>query len=254
MSVNDYRAGEPCWIGLGTADAAKAAEFYGALLGWDCPEGPPEHGGFRTCLLAGTPVGGMGTTRGDAPQGWRTYFNVRDIEETVAKAVAAGGSVILPATDVADAGRLAVLSDDQGAPFGLWQPIAFAGISVKDVPGSFAWCELISDSVEQSAAFYGAVFGWELGTPSPDDASGRAEWLIDGQAVAGVMPRPAAMPAEMRPYWDVFFQVDDIEATVATASSAGATVLLPSLDIKHGTIAVFLDPIGAIFSVVKPNA
>lgn len=252
MKVIEYHAGEPCWIGLGTADATTAAAFYGAMLGWVCPEGPAEHGGFRTCLLDGTPVGGMGATRGEAPQGWRTYFSVRDVEETIAKVQSAGGAVILPATDVGDAGRLAVLSDDQGAPFGLWQPLAFAGIGVKNVPGSFAWCELISDSVDKSAEFYGVVFGWGLAAPSPGDPSGRREWLLDGRAIAGVMPRPAAMPPEMKPYWDVFFEVADVARAVETASSNGATVLLPSLQIGHGEIAVFFDPTGAIFSVVKP--
>lgn len=250
MKIEKYDEGAPCWIGLGTDKADVAADFYGALFNWICPEGPPEHGGFRTCLLDRIPVGGMGSTRGAAPQGWRTYFSVADLETSIEKAVSAGGSVILPATDVATAGRLAVLADTMGAPFGLWQPLDFHGISVVDVPGSLAWCELISDDVAESGRFYGQLFGWTISDPSADDPFQRADWQLNGRAVAGIMPRPPAMPAEMKPYWDVYFGSEHLVQTVASARSLGAQVLLESMQNHHGRFAVFLDPVGNIFSVL----
>jgi predicted enzyme related to lactoylglutathione lyase len=251
MKVETYEEGTPCWIGLGTDKAAVAADFYGGLFDWICPEGPPEHSGFRTCLLGGVPVSGMGATRGNAPQGWRTYFSVADLEVTIERAVRAGGSVILPATDVATAGRLAVLADPMGVPFGLWEPLSFQGISIIDTHGSLAWCELITDDVAQSRRFYGEVFGWTVSDPSPDDPYKRADWLLNGRAIAGIMPRPPSMPSEMKPYWDVYFQTEDLGKTVATARTLGAQVLLESMENHHGRFGVFLDPVGSIFSVIQ---
>jgi predicted enzyme related to lactoylglutathione lyase len=252
MKTERYDAGLPCWVGLGTRDAAVTAEFYGALLGWDCPEGPPEYGGFRTCLLKGVPVAGMGPTRGSAPIGWRTYVSVTNIDKTIDKVSAAGGSVLLPRADVASAGRLAVVADKMGAPLGLWQAGDFHGAGIISEPGAYTWSELITDDADESAAFYGAVFGWTMTSPSPHDSLRRAEWQLNGRSIAGVLPRPPAMPAEMRPYWDVYFAVADTDATVTKAAEIGATVLRSPTDVEHGRFAVFADPAGHFFSVIKP--
>ena len=49
--------------------AAKA--FYGGLLGWDCPEGPPEAGGYSVCELRGKTVAGLGPQMNpDFPAAW----------------------------------------------------------------------------------------------------------------------------------------------------------------------------------------
>ncbi|MER5906405.1 VOC family protein [Streptomyces mirabilis] len=65
------------------------------------------------------------------------------------------------------------------------------------------------------------------------------------------LPRPPAMPAETAAYWDVYFAVDDIEAAAAAATEHGGTRLMPPTLIEIGTIAVFLDPAGAVFTLVQ---
>ncbi len=47
MEIDTYEPGVPSWIDLGSPDPQGAADFYGALFGWDAPEGPPETGGYR---------------------------------------------------------------------------------------------------------------------------------------------------------------------------------------------------------------
>lgn len=84
------------------------------------------------------------------------------------------------------------------------------------------------------------------------DASDRREWQLGGRSIAGLLPRPPAMPAEIPPYWDVYFAVEDPSATAEAAARLGGTVLLPPTDIAHGHIAVFADPAGAVFSVTAP--
>jgi predicted enzyme related to lactoylglutathione lyase len=56
------------------------------------------------------------------------------------------------------------------------------------------------------------------------------------------------------PYWDVYFAVDDIAAASQTAAGHGGTRLMPPTPIEIGTIAVFLDPAGAIFTLVQLSA
>ena len=55
-----YDNGVPSWVDVGSPDLAKSKAFYGGLFGWDCPEGPPEAGGYSVCLLNGKTVAELG--------------------------------------------------------------------------------------------------------------------------------------------------------------------------------------------------
>ena len=55
----------------------------------------------------------------------------------------------------------------------------------------------------------------------------RQEWELGGRPIAGMLPRPSAMPPAMRPYWDAYFAVAETDATVETAQRLGAAVLRP---------------------------
>jgi predicted enzyme related to lactoylglutathione lyase len=62
-----------------------------------------------TSLQPGMPV----------PQSWLVYFEVADVDATVTGAQERGGATLIPAMDMAGAGRFAFLSDPQGATFGI---------------------------------------------------------------------------------------------------------------------------------------
>ncbi len=143
---------------------------------------------------------------------------------------------------------MALLADPAGTRFGIWEPGEHPGAGARQEPGTFSWGELITDDVEASAAFYGALFGWTV-TP-PEGPLGRREWQLHGQSVSGLLPRPPAMPAEIPPYWDVYFSVADAASAAASAADLGGTVLMPPTATGHGTIAVFTDPTGAVFTVL----
>ena len=67
---------------------------------------------------------------------WTLYICSDSADETVAKATQAGGSVIMPAFDVMDLGRMAVLHDPTGAVFCVWQPKRNQGIGIAGVDGT----------------------------------------------------------------------------------------------------------------------
>jgi predicted enzyme related to lactoylglutathione lyase len=56
VEFDRYEDGVPSWVDLSSADLAKSREFYGALFGWNCPEGPPEAGAIRSATWAGRPL------------------------------------------------------------------------------------------------------------------------------------------------------------------------------------------------------
>ena len=76
------------------------------------------------------------------PPLWSVYLTVDDADATVGKVEAAGGSVMAPAFDVMDAGRMAVIVDPAGAVVCLWQPKEHPGCEIVNEPGAFTWAEL----------------------------------------------------------------------------------------------------------------
>jgi hypothetical protein len=248
-----YDDGVPSWVDLGSPDLAKSKEFYGALFGWDCPEGPAEAGGYSVCTLNGKTVAGLGPRMNpDFPPAWMTYVNVDDVDKAVAKVSAAGGAVFAPPMDVMDAGRMAVVADPLGAVIGLWQPKAHTGAQLANEPGTLCWNELITTDLDASKTFYNAVFGWgaeDQGPPGGPPAY--TEWKLAGRSVGGMMPKSSEMPAEMPPNWGVYFAVADTDATVAKAKELGGAVFMGPTDIEPGRFAVLADNQGVVFNVLR---
>ena len=118
-----WPAGTPCWIDLGVDDIGQASTFYTSLFGWDIQAGPPEAGGYAMALKDGRPVAGIGPKQGPPgmPPVWTTYLASDDLDDTASKIKAAGGQVIEPPRD-SPYGRIAMVTDDQGAAFSLLTP------------------------------------------------------------------------------------------------------------------------------------
>ena len=119
---------------LDTPDTAGAATFYGALFGWTTEtfgEGADAVTMFRLPgYVGGEPrqpvsrevVATMAAVP-DGPARWTVNFWDRDVDATLAKAVAHGGRALAPAFDT-PISRMAVLADPYGAAF-----------SISNVPG-----------------------------------------------------------------------------------------------------------------------
>jgi predicted enzyme related to lactoylglutathione lyase len=227
------------WASLASADPQTVASFYGAVLGWAVTETD----GRLFASVAGAPVADI--TPVDGIPGWLIHFDVDDLDVALTAVSKAAGSVLPPVTG--GSAETAVVTDRNGTRFALRAPATRH--REPSAHGTLAWGELITDDVDTSAAFYRAAFGWALTEPS--GPLGRREWQSHGRSFAGLLPRPPAMPAETPAYWDVYFAVDDIKAAATAATAHGGTRLMPPTPIEIGTITVFLDPAGAIFTLVQ---
>jgi predicted enzyme related to lactoylglutathione lyase len=252
MEIERYDDGVPSWVDMGSPDLAQAKAFYGGLLGWDCPEGPPEAGGYSVCERRGKTVAGLGPQMNpDFPAAWMTYVNVDSADETIAKVKANGGAVFVEPMDVMDVGRMAIFADPAGAVLGLWQPKAHTGAQLVNEPGTWCWSELITTDVDGSKAFYGAVFGWGAQEQGPGGPHTYTEWKVNDRSVGGMMAKTPEMPADMPPNWGVYFAVDDADAAVAKTQELGGTLFMGPMDIEPGRMAVLADPGGAVFNILK---
>lgn len=245
-----YAEGTPNWVELETGDVAAAKAFYGPLFGWTF-EDSPTPGGLTYSLAhkSGGVVAAIVPSAPDASSApvWNTYLAVDDIDAAVKRAKKAGGTILLPATDVPHAGRVAFVADPTGASVGLWQAGSHIGATVVNEPGALIWNELIASDLALAERFYRAVVG--LVAESSDMGHGPYTTLkCRGEAVAGAT-RPAV--EGQRSHWHVYFSVADAAEAASAAAALGGDVLAGPLDTPIGPMAAIRDPLGAVFSVFQ---
>jgi uncharacterized protein len=249
MRIEQYEPGVPSWVDLGAPDRDQAAEFYGALFGWDVPPGTEESGGYAVAMIGDAPVAGIGPQQNPGPPVWATYVNVDDADATAAKVTEHGGQVLMAPFAIFDAGRMAVFNDPVGAVFSVWEPKEHPGAVLVNEPGTWSWSELITTDVERSKEFYGAVFGWGAETHG-DGPGAYTEWKVDGRSVSGMMPKPPTMPAEVPPHWGVYFSVQDVDHAIERVQDLGGALVVGPMEVEPGRMAVVTDPGGATFNVI----
>ena len=248
-----YAPGTPCWVDHGAKDITASNSFYASLFGWGADDQGEEAGHYTILSKAGKSVAGnMGIMAEGQPSAWTSYVCVEDADKTVEVAKQAGATVFAEPMDVMDIGRMAVFADPTGAVIGIWQPKSFKGAELANEAGSFCWNELNTRDIAASKSFYTEVFGW---TANDLEMPGMpyTEWKVGDRTVAGMMPMPEMVPAEVPAHWLVYFGTDDTDATVAKATQLGGATLVPPTDIPPGRFAVLMDPDGAAFAVIKMN-
>ncbi|HEX4244232.1 MAG TPA: VOC family protein [Acidimicrobiales bacterium] len=244
--------GSPCWADLWTSDVEGSRKFYGELLGWESEEPNPEFGGYFMFTRDGLPVaGGMGDMGDDMPANdtWKIYLATDDIDKTAAAAVAQGAEIIAPAMPVADLGIQLVLTDPTGAHLGAWQPLAFPGFTVLNEHGTESWCELFTRDHATAVAFYRSVFQWDTTTVGDSDEFRYTTMSGPDGDLAGIMDATAWLPEGVPAHWSIYWEVDDIDATVATVKALGGSVVADPEDTPYGRLGTVTDPAGAQFKL-----
>ena len=166
LERDGYLPGVPCWVDTSQPDPEAAVAFYGGLFGWDFEDvmPPGSAGKYFIARLDGGDVAAVGSPPegGPATAAWNTYIWVDSADEAAAKALEAGGRVVLEPFDVPGAGRMAVLADPEGAEFRVWQAREHKGARVVNQPGSLNFNGLSTRDAARAKPFYGSVFGWEV--------------------------------------------------------------------------------------------
>lgn len=102
---------------IDTPDVEKAKAFYSALFGWTFDEDASKP---TYAHVAGSDPAFGFTKVERAGQFPNLYFRVEDVDTLCKRVTELGGKAAVPADSAT--GRSAVVSDDQGVSFSLWQP------------------------------------------------------------------------------------------------------------------------------------
>ena len=271
-----YIQGVPCWIDTSQPDPKAAADFYGALFGWELEDvmPPDAPGEYFMARIRGLDVAAVGSIPEGAPQmaTWNTYVWVDSADDIAGQVKEAGGNVVMEPFDVMGAGRMAVFADPEGAVFFVWQANEHKGSQVVNEHGSNNFNNLNTRDLERAKAFYGAVFGWK----TLDLDGGAVMWALPGygdhleestpgllkgmeemgapsgfaDVVAGINPIPADQP-NTPAHWGLTFAVDDADEIAAKAEELGGKVIMAPFDAPWVRMAVIADPQGATFVASK---
>lgn len=97
------------------------------------------------------------------------------------------------------------------------------------------YIEIVTPEVDATCALYSEIYGLAFGDPDASLGGARTARLAN-ERLLGVR---APMNETERPVTRPYLLVEDIEAAVAAAASAGAEITLPPMSIpRHGTCAI----------------
>ncbi|MES2119656.1 MAG: VOC family protein [Pseudomonadota bacterium] len=249
------------WYELVTPDPDAAKAFYDAVAGWDIEPAPTGVMDYRMIRRAdGGNAGGVLRMTGEmAEHGarpmWLGYLNVADVDATTTSIEAAGGKALMPPTDIGGVGRIAMVSDPQGAPFYIMTPMpptdgsnAKSDVFSADAEQRVGWNELSTNDPGAARRFYAEQFGW--GTDDFMDMGPMGEYRFidhDGTrlgALCGTTPGG-------KPKWRFYVRVPSIAKATQAVEANGGTVAMGPHPVPSGDwILIGFDPQGAEFALV----
>jgi predicted enzyme related to lactoylglutathione lyase len=253
LTTNALR-GRFVWHELSTTNPAAAQDFYRNVIGWGTSKFDLSGHDYTMWLVGDAPIGGVmelpteAQAMGARPN-WLAYTEVPDVDRTIADAVELGAKVILPAHTAPDVGRFAILQDPQGALFAVITSATPPGDENDPQPREFSWHELVTTDPSAAIEFYDKLFGWE--SKGEFDMGDKGVYKMYGRdrfTYGGVMKKPDDM--NWPSHWLHYVNVDSADDATSRATDAGATVMMPPMDVPGGgRIAILTDPQGAMFAV-----
>jgi len=252
---SEHHIGKVIWADLVTPDLAAAERFYGGLFGWTFREIHMRSTPYAVALLDGRPVCGL--VQHAAPPGehrqpaWLTFIAVSDVDATQRLLLQQGGKVLAVPRAYPQRGRQAVFADPQGAVFAALASSSGDPPDVLAEPGEWIWSSLIASNPGADAAFYQALFGYEVFDSANEDGSEHLILSTEDYARASVNALPES-GGRHHPHWLNFVRVLDTEQMAVTATQLGGRVLVePRVDRHGGKVAVVADPSGAPFGLLE---
>jgi predicted enzyme related to lactoylglutathione lyase len=248
--------GKIIWRDLLTNDPAASQQFYGELFGWTfesvgAASNLNSDSDYTLIRHNGKLIGGMIDTialngRDDISQ-WIISMSVEDIDTRIETVTASGGKVMTPPTDLQDRGRLAVISDAEGALIALLETRDGDPRDSEAGMGDFLWDELWTTDVENASALFKSLTSLSAGAVDIDpDAAVAPEYrLLKGGDVprVGIMPNPLD---GLDPVWVSYLRVESPAAIASRVAELGGRIIVEAGPRPlGGEVAFIAGPSGA---------
>jgi predicted enzyme related to lactoylglutathione lyase len=251
----EHHVGKVIWVDLVTPDLASAKRFYSGLFRWTFRDIHVGKTDYAVAFLDGRPVGGLLHQR--VPPGeqrrpaWLAFIAVRDVDAAKRTALEHGAKVVKKPRSYLRRGRQAVFADPEGAVFGVLASSSGDPSDFLAAPGEWIWSSLHAQDPDKDAAFYQALFGYDVFDVPSDDGLDHVILSTDDYARASINALPSHS-SRRHPHWLNFVRVVDAVDVAAKAVALGGRVLVePHIDRHGGKVAVVADPTGATFGLME---
>jgi predicted enzyme related to lactoylglutathione lyase len=188
------KPGKFVWVDLVTQDVEEAKAFYGSLFGWTFEDGAR----YTPVLRDGAPIAGLVPAR-DPKRGseWVVNLSVADVDRAAALVRERGGMVERGPVDAPDRGRLALVSDPEGALLLLVRAAGGDPPDEEPTVNGWLWRELWTHDADAAVDLYATLAGYE---PETLELRGQPYRVLKTGDVprAGVVEAP---PANAPPFW-----------------------------------------------------
>ena len=110
-----------CHLGLATKNLGAAKDFYSKVFDWELSDSPGMDAPYTMIDTGQEPSGGMMVLPDpQVPVSWTMYVEVDNVANTCGRIKELGGQIFKEPEEVPGMGTFAIVSDPQGAVFGLW--------------------------------------------------------------------------------------------------------------------------------------
>jgi predicted enzyme related to lactoylglutathione lyase len=215
----------------------------------------------------GMPIIGLGARipeYADLPLQWMPHIQVTDVASSVERALHLGGSELMHGKDDAGESQWAVLSDPNGAAFGIMPVVPAEAIPAADGDGPsdsaasmgcIAWLDLTVPDASATRDFYREVVGWSVQDVEMEDSGAKyADYNMlgeDGNAAAGVCHARGANQG-LPTAWMLYLPVGDLEESLRLVEEEGGKILKATQGPDGSYLyAAIQDPVGACLALAK---
>ncbi len=248
-----YIQGRWVWAELFTDNVDTEKAFYQEVFGWQFESRGTGANAHTLVRVNGRPIAVIihyaKTSDAERSARWLPFISVPDAARAAELAVSSGGKVVVPPKILPGRRESSVLADPEGAFFGVVHNDADDLPDVFPSYNTWLWLELWANDASAMADFYRPIGNYTV--TRKEGQGDRTELHL----VAGGFPRAGILELKHknRPStWLPYVRVQDLQKTVASVARAGGRVVVePRPEVRNGTVAVFLDPLGAAVAAAE---
>lgn len=246
-----YLPGKFVWRALLTTDPGSSKSFYSAVFGWSF-EALDKEGMYSNIRHGTRHIGTLVVVKPRPSENhatqWLSFLSVPDVDRAT-KLAKKDGKVLLEPNDVPGLGRVSIVQDPSGAPIAFLRSTAGDPADTEPQMYEWIWQDYVTKEPGIAWSFYREIAKWEAAPHA--GSSGGDYWLLKSgdkaRAGAFVSPWP-----NVHPNWLPYVRVENPTTLIREVRTLGGTVVLePRLDVRNGSTAIILDPLGAAVALQK---
>ncbi len=211
----------PFYADLSTYSPKKSLAFYEAIFGWDYYNADEYYVAFNDNME----VSGLYETPDKfkqmrMPHFWMTYIKVKNINETINKAIELGGIIEVYSNHLAF-GKIAIIRDVLGAGFTVYEGCTLINTRTKDTQNTLIWNELHISNAAKVIPFYQELFNWNIRAISKDSYE---VFNTEGNHICDIHEFPNSYKGKYE-YWACTFAVKDLNLSQSTVNQNGGETI-----------------------------